>query len=132
MAVALDNTFSTVSGVPVGSAAEPAVTVAEARRLGDRPHGYTRGNAGGGRRLNERYVLRELLGRGGMADVFRAIAIQDDRQVATKVLRSPEPGSVRWFRSEASVLSRLDHPGVDRLRETGAHEGVLYLVLDLA
>ena len=67
-----------------------------------------------------------------MADVFRATAIQDDRQVAIKVLRSPEPGGVRRFRSEASVLSRLDHPGVIRLRETGAHEGVLYLVLDLA
>jgi serine/threonine protein kinase len=82
--------------------------------------------------IDDRYHVRELLGRGGMAEVFRATDIATDRGVAIKVLRSVETGSVRRFDSEIDVLARLDHPGVVKLRGSGTHEGVPYLVLDLA
>ena len=82
--------------------------------------------------LDGRYVVRELLGRGGMADVFRATDRATDRGVAIKVLRSIEPGCTRRFRTEAQVLSVLDHPGIVRLHGSGTHEGAPYLVLDLA
>jgi eukaryotic-like serine/threonine-protein kinase len=82
--------------------------------------------------IDGRYLVRELLGRGGMAEVFRATDIATDRGVAIKVLRSAETGSVRRFDSEIDVMARLDHPGVVKLRGSGTHEGVPYLVLDLA
>lgn len=82
--------------------------------------------------IDSRYVVGELLGRGGMAEVFRATDTATDRSVAVKVLRSAEPGTLRRFGSEAEVLARLDHPGLVKLRSSGTHDGVPYLVLDLA
>lgn len=67
-----------------------------------------------------------------MAEVLRATDTETDRGVAIKVLRNIEPGSARRFRSEVDVLARLDHPGLVKLRGSGTHEGVPYLVLDLA
>ncbi len=82
--------------------------------------------------VDGRYVLGEQLGRGGMGEVFRATDTDADRAVALKVLTSTEPGGARRFRSEADLLARLDHPGVVRLHGSGIHDGVPYLVLDLA
>ena len=67
-----------------------------------------------------------------MGEVFRATDTNTDRAVALKVLTSSEPGSAQRFRSEADLLTLLDHPGVVRLRGSGLHDGVPYLVLDLA
>jgi eukaryotic-like serine/threonine-protein kinase len=82
--------------------------------------------------IDGRYLVRELLGRGGMAEVFRATDTETHRGVAIKVLRSTEPGTARRFRSEVDVLGRVDHPGLVKLRGSGTHDGVPYLVLDLA
>src|SRR5262245_25161500 len=67
-----------------------------------------------------------------MADVYRATDTASDQTVAVKVLHDVEPSTVRRFGSEVDVLARLDHPGLVRLRGSGTHEGVPYLVLDLA
>lgn len=82
--------------------------------------------------IDGRYLVGEPLGRGGMADVFRATDTETDRTVAVKLLHSVEPTSVRRFGSEVEVMARLDHPGLVRLRGSGTHEGAPYLVLDLA
>jgi serine/threonine protein kinase len=82
--------------------------------------------------IDGRYVVDELLGRGGMAEVYRAHDTGADRRVAVKVLRGVEPRDARRFRSEVDVLARLDHPGLITLRGSGTHAGVPYLVLDLA
>jgi len=82
--------------------------------------------------IDGRYVVDELLGRGGMAEVYRAHDPEADRRVAVKVLRGVEPRDARRFRSEVDVLARLDHPGLVKLRGSGTHAGVPYLVLDLA
>ncbi|HKY68967.1 MAG TPA: protein kinase, partial [Acidimicrobiales bacterium] len=83
--------------------------------------------------VDDRYLVGELLGRGGMAEVFRAIDLAADQDVvAVKLLRSVERGSDRRLAAEAEVLARLDHPGMVRLRGSGTHAGVPYLVLDLA
>jgi serine/threonine protein kinase len=82
--------------------------------------------------IDGRYVVDELLGRGGMAEVYRAQDTEADRPVAVKVLRGVEPRDARRFRSEVDVLARLDHPGLLKLRGSGTHAGVPYLVLDLA
>jgi hypothetical protein len=81
--------------------------------------------------IDERHEIERLLGCGGMAEVYRARDIRTERSVAIKFLRMVDPQSLGRFRTEIEVLSRLDHPGVVRLRGTGSHDGVPYLVLEL-
>lgn len=72
-----------------------------------------------------------MLGRGGVADVYRAEDLGSHEQVAVKVLRDAEATDVRRFEREARALERVDHPAVVRLRDEGEHEGTPFLVLDL-
>ena len=81
--------------------------------------------------VDQRYQVVGLLGRGGMADVFKATDTATDRSVALKVLRGTEGTRVDRFHTEVAALSRLDHPGLVRLRGAGTYDGVPYLVLDL-
>jgi hypothetical protein len=81
--------------------------------------------------IDERHEIEQLLGCGGMAEVYRARDLRMGRSVAIKLLRTVDPQSLGRFRTEIEVLCQLDHPGVVRLRGTGSHDGVPYLVLDL-
>jgi serine/threonine protein kinase len=81
--------------------------------------------------LGGRYVLGTALGRGGVADVYRADDLELDEPVAVKVLRNATTADFRRFELEARTLERLDHPSIVRLRAEGEHDGVPYLVLDL-
>jgi hypothetical protein len=85
----------------------------------------------GGTLIDDRHEIDQLVGRGGMADVFRARDVTTGRMVAIKILRAVDPQSMSRFRTERDVLSRLDHPAVVRLCDTGTHDGVPYLVLEL-
>ena len=85
--------------------------------------------------IDQRYRVEQLLGRGGMADVYRALDTRSEtgggRPVALKLLRDVRAEDLRRFRIEAAALGRLDHPGVVKLYRTGAHDGVPYLALEL-
>jgi hypothetical protein len=81
--------------------------------------------------IDERYRVEQLLGRGGMADVYRAVDTEGGRPVAVKLLRDLQAEDVHRFRIEAAALARLDHPGVVKLYRTGSHDGVPYLALEL-
>jgi eukaryotic-like serine/threonine-protein kinase len=81
--------------------------------------------------IDERHEIEQLLGHGGMAEVFRARDTRTGRSVAIKLLRMVDAQSMDRFRTEIEVLGRLDHPGVVRLCGWGSHDGVPYLVLDL-
>jgi serine/threonine protein kinase len=59
-----------------------------------------------------RYEVRELLGRGGMGQVYRAWDPALSRDVAIKVLGDPEPQLLKRFSREAEAVSRLNHPNV--------------------
>jgi hypothetical protein len=82
--------------------------------------------------VDGRYAVGARLGRGGMGEVYRALDTQAVSTVALKVLTSTAPGSDRRFRAEADLLGRLAHPGIVAMHGAGVHEGVPYLVLDLA
>ena len=84
-----------------------------------------------GTRIDDRYEVGELLGRGGMADVVRADDVVTGEAVAIKVLRLHDRRSILRFRTELEVLQLLDHPSVVRLRDSGCHDTLPYLVLDL-
>ena len=88
-----------------------------------------------GRRLGDWHLL-ELLGRGGMAAVYRAERIGGDfqQQAAVKVLglvlRGPDDHA--RFRRERSILAQLQHPHIARLLDGGiAADGTPYLVMSL-
>ena len=82
------------------------------------------------------YQIVELIGSGGMGEVYRAFRADDQfqKQVAIKLLR-PGPASsllVRRFKNERQVLASFDHPHIARLLDGGATpEGVPYFVMEL-
>jgi eukaryotic-like serine/threonine-protein kinase len=83
------------------------------------------------------YELTALIGKGGMADVYRAIALTGPRagqEVAVKQLKpelSRDPEYVELFRQEALVTRRLHHPAVIEVFDAGVEEGRPYLAMDL-
>jgi serine/threonine protein kinase len=81
-----------------------------------------------------RYLLGDQLAQGTFAYVFRAFDLELDREVALKVL-DPEHANkrdiVRRFLHEANATSRVVHPGVVTILESGIHEGSAYIAMDL-
>jgi serine/threonine-protein kinase len=86
--------------------------------------------------LDGRFQLEGLLGRGGMADVFRATDLRHHRTVAVKVLRDDvlDALGVERFRREIAVTSAFTHPHILAFLESGETVGpdgrpVLYYVM---
>lgn len=81
-----------------------------------------------------RYRLRELVGAGGMGQVFKAHDTVIGRDVAVKVL-PPEmasmPGYRERFRREARIAARLTEPHIIPIHDTGEIDGRLYLVMPI-
>ncbi|SOD74411.1 serine/threonine protein kinase [Jatrophihabitans sp. GAS493] len=78
------------------------------------------------------YAISERLGVGGSAEVWRARAVHDGRPVALKRLRLGDPAQVRAARTEAALLTTLDHPHLIRLHRLAYTEDHVVLVLELA
>jgi serine/threonine-protein kinase len=88
--------------------------------------------------LDGRFRLEALLGRGGMAEVFRATDLQHHRPVAVKILRSDvlDVIGVERFRREIAVTAAFTHSHILGLLESGETTGpdgarVLYYVMPL-
>ena len=88
------------------------------------------------RRLGE-YALIDLLGHGGMGEVWRAEHRLLGRPAAVKLIhvdegQAPEPAAVTRFEREARMTARLTSPHAVRLFDFGvADDGTLYLVMEL-
>ena len=83
--------------------------------------------------LADRYAVGQLLGRGGMAEVYLATDRILDRPVAIKVLGDWLAGDrtfVERFRREALAAARLSHPGLVAVYDAGSEEGIHYLVME--
>jgi serine/threonine protein kinase len=81
--------------------------------------------------LAERYDLQDLIGRGGMATVYRALDRKHGRTVAVKVLR-PDLGELigpERFVREIEIAARLMHPNILQLYDSGEAAGALYYVM---
>ncbi len=91
------------------------------------------------RLIQGRYRLLDLIGRGGMGEVWRARDESLGRRVAVKCLKpigtqhdQQISGVLRErFRREARVAAALQHRGVTVVHDFGEYEGVLYLVMEL-
>jgi WD40 repeat protein/tetratricopeptide (TPR) repeat protein len=80
------------------------------------------------------YELVEVLGRGGMAVVYKARQRKLDRWVALKVMRGSkyvEPEQRARFQAEAWAVAQLQHPNIVQIYEVGERDGLPYLVLEL-
>src|SRR5262245_23431074 len=75
------------------------------------------------------YHLRAVVGRGGMATVYKAYQASLDRFVAIKMILSRDPEFVARFKREARVIARLQHPNILTVYDHGEQDERLYLVL---
>ena len=75
--------------------------------------------------LNDRYELGDVIGTGGMSDVYRADDTLLGREVAVKVLKQELSRDVNFrerFRREAQNSARLNHPNIVSVYDTGETE----------
>ena len=83
--------------------------------------------------LGARYQLGEMIGTGGMADVYIAQDQRLSREVAVKILRSDlakDPTFVSRFRKEAKAAAGLNHPGIVAVYDSG-EDPAPYIVMEL-
>ncbi|MFG2788153.1 tetratricopeptide repeat protein [Streptomyces sp. NPDC048419] len=91
------------------------------------------------RLIQGRYRLLDLIGRGGMGEVWRARDESLGRHVAVKCLKPLGPHHDQSFtrvlrerfRREARVAAALQHRGVTVVHDFGESDGILYLVMEL-
>ena len=80
----------------------------------------------------DEYLIETLLGKGGMARVYRGVDVNLKRYVAIKVIDSPyqrDSDYTMRFEREAQVIAQLSHPNVVQLYRYGKAEDFLYMVM---
>jgi serine/threonine protein kinase/WD40 repeat protein len=80
------------------------------------------------------YEIVDLIGVGGMGEVYRARDTRLGRDVAVKVLPSDiaaDPERLRRFEKEARAIASLNHPHILTVHDVGSHEGRPYVVTEL-
>lgn len=86
-----------------------------------------------GKKLDGRYELLELIGVGGMADIYRAHDLVEDRIVAVKILKTEFAGSdefLRRFRNESKAIALLSHPNIVKIYDVGFTDKVQFIVME--
>ena len=86
-----------------------------------------------GKRISGRYKLLEMIGGGGMSNVYLAHDMILDRDVAIKVLRydfSNEEELHRRFQREALSATSLTHPNIVNIYDVGEDGDIHYIVME--
>lgn len=78
-----------------------------------------------------RYEIRDRLGRGATAVVYRAYDPQLRREVALKTFESTRPDLDERFRRDAQLIAQLRHTNIVPLHEVGEHLGRPYIDMEL-
>src|SRR5688572_16932462 len=81
-----------------------------------------------------KYEIKELLGRGGMAEVYRALNPDLGQDVAIKVLHPQilgSEGGLERFRQEARAIAGLNHPNILRVFDFDVQNNISYMVMEL-
>ncbi|SJZ75821.1 Stk1 family PASTA domain-containing Ser/Thr kinase [Anaerorhabdus furcosa] len=83
--------------------------------------------------IANRYILTKHIGQGGMADVYVAVDIILNREVAIKILRgelSSDPVNLLRFQREASASTALTHPNIVDIYDVGEENGKHFIVME--
>src|SRR5687768_7332256 len=83
--------------------------------------------------VGDRYVLEDVIGRGGMAEVYRGRDTVLHRAVAVKLLRevTDDPSDRARFVAEAKALARLNHAGLVTVLDAGTAADRPFIVMEL-
>lgn len=86
-----------------------------------------------GRKLDDRYQITELIGIGGMAHVYKAIDLMEDKVVAVKILKNEYAESeefLRRFRNESKAIAVLSHPNIVKIFDVGFSDEINFIVME--
>ena len=86
-----------------------------------------------GKKLDGRYEIKEIIGVGGMANVYKAYDSIDDRAVAVKILRDEHMQNdelLRRFRNESKAIAVLSHPNIVKVYDVSFNEDIQYIVME--
>lgn len=87
-----------------------------------------------GKKIDGRYQVETLIGAGGMANVYRATDLTNNKQVAIKILREEfleNEELVRRFKNESRAISLLDHPNIVKVFDVSVSDKLQYIVMEL-
>ena len=92
-----------------------------------------------GKKLDGLYEVKELIGSGGMANVYKAVMLGHNGPVpagtvvAVKVLRQEythDPELVRRFKNESKAISLLNHPNIVKVYDVSVNDQLQYIVME--
>ena len=92
-----------------------------------------------GKKLDGLYEVKELIGSGGMANVYKAVMLSRNGPVpagtvvAVKVLRQEythDPELVRRFKNESKAISLLNHPNIVKVYDVSVNDQLQYIVME--
>lgn len=86
-----------------------------------------------GKKLDGRYDIRELIGIGGMANVYRCYDTIDDREVAIKILKDEYLNNlefIRRFKNESKAIAVLSHPNIVKVFDVSFGDMIQYIVME--
>lgn len=86
-----------------------------------------------GKRLDGRYEIHELIGVGGMANVYRCTDTIDDREVAIKILKDEYLNNeefIRRFKNESKAIAMLSHPNIVKVYDVSFGDMIQYIVME--
>lgn len=86
-----------------------------------------------GKRINGRYKLLEMVGGGGMANVYLAQDMILEREVALKILRmdfNNDEEFIKRFNREAQSATSLTHPNIVSIYDVGEDGDIYYIVME--
>ena len=86
-----------------------------------------------GKRLDGRYEIHELIGIGGMANVYRCTDTLDDREVAIKILKDEFLNNeefIRRFKNESKAIAMLSHPNIVKVYDVSFGDIIQYIVME--
>ena len=86
-----------------------------------------------GKRLDGRYEIKEIIGVGGMAVVYKAYDAIDDRMVAVKILKEEllqNQEFRRRFKNESKAIAVLSHPNIVKVYDVSLGDRIQYIVME--
>ncbi len=78
-----------------------------------------------------RYLLKKILGTGGMGKVFRALDQERETEVALKIMKAVNPAALLLFKNEFRAHAHVTHVNLVELHELVAEEGLWYFTMEL-